>query len=382
MQRGATKADSALERSMRSLLRRDRAMQYLSKPHVSPALASLRRGVTFSALVVGAAAAAQLLVFGCVHFTRVRFTETQHEASSQPLSVVLAPRHIATAKESVRDLGGGKEAKEAKESPKEAPKEAESGPPLAPPAAAVTPGAPPEPLRIALPVVLSDADATLHTLSDLAVIAGMLGTVALAAFVAMGLVVAAGAAVPGIELVVSAAGYALMLAIACVPWRDVFVSVPFPGVFGGYDVMTEMSGEVNAGAHAAPLFTIYLAMPLAAMVGSLVALGKFRAGVAAGVIATSPSELDERLDREMAAIRSRGVTAGTPRAMAALHQAIGETPAEAPPAVPPAAAGSGAGAQEHPATRRSGPPRMGRGWLGRDRRIGEPDPGDPLKRPI
>jgi len=93
---------------------------------------------------------------------------------------------------------------------------------------------PPEPLRIAMPVVLSDTDATLHTASDLAVIAGMMGTAALAVLVAMGLVVAAGGAVPGVERVVSAAGYALLLAIACVPWRDVFVSVPFPGVFGGY----------------------------------------------------------------------------------------------------------------------------------------------------
>jgi hypothetical protein len=325
-------------------------MPYSPKPYVSAALAHLRHGVTVAALAVGVAAAAQLLIFGCVHFTQVRFEEPRREAPA-PLSVVSAPRQVSAAKET------------------------ETGPPVQPVGPAMQPSAGAS--NVALPRALSGADATLHTACDAAVIVGVFGMLSLAALSLLGVVVAGGASVPGVERAVSAASYALLMGLACVPWRDVFPSMPFPGVFGGYETMTEMSGAVDAGAHAGPLFTMYLAMPAAAMVGSLLVLARFRAGVADGVIATSVSELDERLEREMASIRARGVTANSPRAVAALHQAIGEKPgdavAEAEAAVP------------EPAPVRRAPagvPRSARSGLGRERRMGEADPGDPLKRPI
>ena len=177
--------------------------------------------------------------------------------------------------------------------------------------------------------------------------------------------------------------WALLLALSCIPWRDLFLAVPFPGVFGNYADMTAMSEAVNAGAAGTmQLLVLYLLMPLAAFAGAVLALARFRAGVAAGVIVTSVSELDERLDREMAGIRSRGVVAaGLPRAVGALNQAIGEVQAPVRPLMQEPAASlaphGAARAAEAPE------PKGARSWLTRhSRRIGEPDPGDGLKRPL
>src|SRR5690606_25613394 len=74
------------------------SMRYTPKPHVSAALAHLRHGITACALVVVAAAVVQMLVFGFVHFTQVRFEEPKREVTAQPLSVVAAPRPVAGAK--------------------------------------------------------------------------------------------------------------------------------------------------------------------------------------------------------------------------------------------------------------------------------------------
>jgi hypothetical protein len=54
----------------------------------------------------------------------------------------------------------------------------------------------------------------------------------------------------------------------------------------------------------------------------------FAAGVERGVIATSVSEIQEAAERELAAIRARGVATlgnGAGRASGALNQAVGET---------------------------------------------------------
>lgn len=266
------------------------------KPHVSAALAQLRHGVTLCALIVGMCAVIQMLVFGFVHFTQVRWAEPKREA--QTFSVVM-PMHTPA--------------------------------PAAP--AATTTAAAPKAEHSDVPAIsrqVSQWEPSLNTASDLAVSVGVIATVLLAVQCALGVFIAGAMGIPGVDRAVSAASWALLLALSGLPWRDVMPSIPFPGVFGDYASMISMSESVDAGGGSMlRLFVVYLLAPGASLCGSCLVLYRFRTGVAQGVIVTSVSELDERLEREMASIRSRGVAAASaPRAVAALNQAIGDTPTQ------------------------------------------------------
>lgn len=324
------------------------------KPHVSPALSHLCRGVTLSALVVAACAVVQMLVFGFVHFTQVRYAEPPQGGDRQAFSVVVgAPAKPGTVRASTAVSAG----------------ERNGEPP------AQTPPPPP-------PRLLSGWDASLHVMSDMAVTAGVIATFALTVLVGLGVVIAAGGVVPGVDRAASAMQWTLLLALACVPWRDLLLAVPFPGVFGSYDDMVGLSQAVDAGLAGTPrLLIMYLLMPLAAFGAAVVALLRFRDGVAQGVIVTSVNDLDERLEREISGIRSRGViAAGLPRAVGALNQAIGDAPAAPRAAETPEPAPAGILPQRAP---EAAEPKTGRGWLNRrERRIGQPDMGEGLRRPL
>jgi hypothetical protein len=296
------------------------------KPHVSAALAQLRHGVTLAAMVVCLCAVVQMLVFGFVHFTEVRWEKPRHTVSALTYSVVKS--------------GDG-----------------------AVPVAAAAPAT----------RQLSQWEPTLNTASDLAVSVGVIATLVLAVMCALGVFIAGASAVPGVQHAVSAASWALLLALGGVPWRDIMPSIPFPGVFGDYLAMVATSDAVTAGAGSqVKLYAVYLLAPLASLAGSIMVLARFRAGVAQGIIIQSVSELDERLEREMAGIRARGVAASAPRAVAALNTAIGDVPT-AGPILPQAQV------EETPPADRKPGLLSGRRKF---RRIGELDPGDGLSRPI
>lgn len=265
------------------------------KPHVSTALSRLRHGVTLAAVTLCLCALTQMLVFGFVHFTQVRFDKSERPPTVQPLSVIASPAGIPASQHR-----------------------------------------PPDPQYADLsgrPHMLSAWDPSLHIVSDIAVSLGVISTVMLAALCLLGVAIAGGGAVPGVEKAVSAGCWSLALALVCIPWRDVLYSMPFPGIFSSYDGMTALSDAVDLGQSSVlRLFAMHMLMPLAAMAVSLLVLSRFRSGVADGIILTSVSELDERLERELSQIRSRGVAASTPRAVAALNEAIGEKPA--PPPMP------------------------------------------------
>lgn len=307
------------------------------------------------ALFVFACAAAQLLVFGFVHFTQVRYAanspsnvQSLSVVGAAPAPVVAGPRREAAAPAA------------ATESPAES---ADSVVPIAPRA-------------------LSMWDPALHMASDSAVTIGVISTFSLMALTLLGVAVAAGNATPGVERATSAFAWSLVLGLSCVPWSDIFTSVPFPGVFGGYTTMTWLSHSVDAGAGSVmELFCLYLVAPLAVMGGSLLILYRFRAGVADGVIVTSVSELDERIERELTSIRNRGVqAAGVPRAVAALNRAIGDRPSEQP------LAGVAATTPETHRTGAAHPPKVGRSWGPVHDRpaIAPPSDGsdDDVRRPI
>lgn len=309
-----------------------------NKPHVSAALAHLRYGVTGAALMLALCATVQLLIFGVVHYTNLRYAEAPHTPA--PISIVQPTRGAVPT-----TLAGS------------------NGAILGP--AGYTPADAPH--------VAGDVDPTLHTLSDMTVSAGVLSAGLLAIFTALGAVIAGGAAVPGVQRAVSGATWAILISGACLPWHDIMPSMAFRGAFGDYSAMTALSDAVNAGGPSAvPMYTAFVLAPLAAMCGAFLVLHRFRQGVFEGVIVTSISELDERLEREIAGIRVNGVSAQSPaRAVAALNQAIGEKPEE--PAAAPAAVAEPESAPVRKA--RSFPlSRIGRGLMATD-------DGD-FKRPI
>lgn len=305
------------------------------KPHVSAALVQLRRSVSAATIAVVVCASVQLLVFGFAHFTSVRWVLQNPSGQIQELAVVTGDSGSATPE-------NGRKTRRVSEL------EAE--------------------MTARVP---SRWEGVLHQFSDFAGVGGAFATVTLAVLVLLGVVVAGGATVPGVERTVTAATWSIVLALVCIPWRDVMPSVPFAGVFGGYQALILASEAVTAGTgNAFSLFAAYLLLPLAALAVAILVCFQFREGVDRGVIVTSISELDQALEREMASLRAGGPSSNAgPRAAGALNIAIGERPTPQPSRPLPAMAAVGAGSHRS------------RGSLA-ERRIGEPDPGDPLKRPI
>ncbi len=317
------------------------------KPHVSKALSQLRYSVAIAALTVATCATLQLLVFGFSHFTNVRWEQAKPENLVRELTVVPATEADRTATGSEAPATGADVFSErGRKVRKIADIEAM------------------EAMRVP-----SRWDAVLNQFSILASVGGVISAITLSVLLMLGVVIAGGGCVPGVEKTVNAATWAVVLGLVCVPWRDVMPSVPFSGAFGRYEDLTAASDAVNAGrGDALALYAGYLFLPTTAIAVALLVWFHFREGVDRGIIVTSISDLELTVEREMERVRTRGVVSHVgPRSTGALNMAIGERPVV--PSAPPLAVASG------------GDPSRPKG-LATDRRIGETDPGDPLKRPI
>jgi hypothetical protein len=226
----------------------------------------------------------------------------------------------------------------------------------------------------------------LRQFSTFAIVIGIVCSIALALFTHLGVVVAAGGAVPGVEKAIKAMAWATLLALFAIPWMDVMASAPFSGVFGSYQAMVAASDGVDAGTAAiAPVLASHLLLPLAAIVLSGLVVVNFRAGVERGVIVTSVSELDQALEREMEQIKSRGIGSNMGgRTVGTLNRAIGDSqPSSAPQAPAPIAAPATIARPSQAAAPAASDndPAKGRSWVSpSDRRMNQPATGNPLRR--
>jgi hypothetical protein len=314
------------------------------EPHLSQALRALRGFVTISAAGVACFAAIQLLVFGFVHFTDVRWERYEPDVRERDLSVV----HGSSM----------------------SPAEAEARAKLD----AALQRAPVVPAEVALG--RSHWDVVLGRISAVAVTGGVVSALLLGAMTLVGVAVAGGGNIPGVERMVTASFWAAALALVALPVRDLLGSVPFPGVFGSYEAMVMTSSAVNAGTGSpAGMHAVYAGLPALAIVMSLLIAVWFRQGVEQGIIITSISQIDEMVEGEMKRISQAGVGSNIgPRTVGILNRPVGDPAGSAP--VPPAAT---IAPDEHEPPARPRP----RSWVSaNDRRIGEPHKGDPLKRPI
>jgi hypothetical protein len=287
------------------------------KPHVSEALRHLRGGITGAAIIVALCATVQLLVFGFVHFTQIRWEQPASTTTSQTPTVVM-PSDRSTAAPSAA-TGKGSSILIAQDSPASAGEKATHAPK---PVAMTAPGAP----RPGM--LLSRWHGTLGFCSDAAVTVGMIAAVFLTLLAFQGVMV--GSQVPGIEKAVSASTWSLVLMLISIPWREVFPKIPFGGVFGSYEAMTKASAACQLGLIPdLALMAEYLLLPLMTLVSGMFILIRFRTGVEHGCIVTSVNELDAALEREMRDIAKRGpAPVSVARSVGALNQAIGERPSD------------------------------------------------------
>ncbi len=286
------------------------------KNHVSAAISHLRFHVFVMSMVVVLAILVQLMVFGFVHFTDARWQAVEQPATVQPLSVVTTTSQIKLP-----------------ETPK-ADDEAE------PAQNGETAEAAPDPRNQTLQrksTTLQEIEALANAkqlskwhfvmgqFSSLAVTAGVVASVTLALLTILGVIIGGGASVPGIEKAVTACTWALVLGLVALPWHDAFSSMPFTGVFGGYEGMVAASEAVTIDQKSSlSLYATHLLMPLAAIGIALIVAARFWAGVSCGVIVTSVSEFDQAVSREISEIQARGVASNIgPRAVGVLNQPAG-----------------------------------------------------------
>jgi hypothetical protein len=301
-----------LDRREADVSSRMEAQDMHEAPHVSPALRQLRGWVTIAAMLVIIAGGMQAVLFGIASTTSIRFTD-------QPVP--------AQPRAPLRVVGEGK--------PADAPGASHGDAALSRTAdARERAGAPSVIKTDQTRRVLSVYNTIMHRLSSIASGAGSVACIVLCVLTLLGIVVAGGANVPGVERTVTAGVWSLVLAILCVPWADVLPSLSIPGVFVSYSLMTQVIDQGSAAPIALGslgALAQWVGMPL---VAAFIACGVcvwFRAGVERGVIITAPSQLDEAVEREVAAIGKRGAGLAAPKALGALQRAIGHAPAAPPP---------------------------------------------------
>ncbi|MGD1914979.1 MAG: hypothetical protein ACFCBV_02155 [Phycisphaerales bacterium] len=294
-------------------------MQPDARPHVSGALVQLRTTVTWSALAVIVAAVLQMLSFGFVHFTDVRWTRVETPPAAQQLTVV-GPEEAKA--ERVGRAGRG--ARQVKTEPER---------------------------------VLSRWDSTLRTFTDASASIGLISVATFWLAIMLGVIVAGGGSVPGVEHAVRASTWATVLACSAVPLVVALPGLPLDGAFVSYQTLL-LSSEGSRHADTVSLLASHLALPLVAAVLAGYALHCFREGVEAGVIVQSVSELDRKLDKELETIRTAGISSNHgQRSVGAVDRPMGDTGESAQP--------------------------KSRAWgSDRERGLGDSSPGNPLRRPM
>ena len=167
--------------------------------------------------------------------------------------------------------------------------------------------------------------------------AGLIQAVGVIAAILLALlVVAGGSAVPGVEHAVTACMWTLVIAFVTIPLGSILPGITYSGVFAPYDSIVRDSDAYRSGVDSAPggiaFFGLHMGVPMLLITAVGACVLRFRAGIEQGVIITSVSQLDERIEQE---IRSRTLgELSRPRAIAALNQAIGAAPAPIPNAGP------------------------------------------------
>lgn len=283
-------------------------MSYTPRPHISIALQHLRFGVTLSAAALALCMMTQVVVWSVVHFTEVRVATLAPETANGPLQVVRAAPTLAV----VEKPEPGEESKEAVLGTHTGAADQD------------------EPTGVEVNQVTAASDLILRRASALTQSLGVIVALLFGALVFQGVTVAGGASTPGVERAVTASTWALVIVLLVLPLASILPSLPFKGIFVSYDDMVRASDAYRTGAPGAPgwlgFFGFNLAIPVTLVIALMLVVWRFRSGIEAGVIVTNMSQLDEKLDREIRSMKLGQLA--QPRALGALHAAIGTAPPE------------------------------------------------------
>lgn len=256
--------------------------------HVAPALIRLRGGVAASSAFVAACLILQMLVFGFVHFTDVRFEAAKiPEAESAPKVVISHP--IAPAAQA---------------------------PAGAPFALAETPAEPRVPSRW---------DTVLRHFGDAGAWVGSIAAIFLFCQLIVTVCTACGGSTPGVDRIVSAFHWGLLVILLSLPLQNIIPSLPSVGVFTGYETMTAASERARAAGNDLGLTINIVAVPFVAVFALIFVNLRLRSGVRAGMLIHAVSQLDDRIEEELARVRNGGVGSNIgPRAVGTLGTPIGQ----------------------------------------------------------
>lgn len=296
-------------------------MSYSPRPHISTALQHLRFSVTAAAAALALCVAAQVVIWSIVHYTEARIVSLQPDTLGGPLQVVkAAPAEKPEAATKPASASGASAAVPKSEAPTSVATAADSG--------------------VDVNQVPSATDLRLRRASAITQSLGVVLALLFGALIFQGVTIAGGASIPGVEKAVTAGTWSLIIVLACLPIAAVLPTLPFHGIFTSYDQMVRASEAYRAGAPGAPgwfgFFGANFIMPVLMILAIGLVVWRFRSGVEAGVIVTNMSQLDEKLEREIRALKLGQLA--TPRALGALNAALGSAPEAPAPVARPATA--------------------------------------------
>ena len=264
------------------------------KPHVSQALAHLRFSVQLCALVLGLSLAANVGVWATVYFTEARWSEeTVSTEIAPPVRVVESDAVSRTGKSVTQRTATVEETRR----------------------------------------VPSSAEVTMRDTWTLSAWVGSIAAIALLILMLEGVFVAGGANVPGVEKIVTATSWTLVLVMLSLPMQRLIPSFPTAGLFGPYGDMAALAELVKSGGEGAPgglsYFAERLLLPIACLGMTVFIALRLTSGVERGVISRSVGEAELRLMAEME--QSQKSSGAQGRAQGALSVTLQEETAPPPP---------------------------------------------------
>jgi hypothetical protein len=266
-------------------------MGSLATPYISHALSRLRTGVCLCCWVVVLSLITQLLIWGVASFMDVRFSVLQEHV--EPAKVI-----SAAAAEREQPLGSPDA------HPLESPAEAKSD--------AGIPSPNPN-------IMATKYDRIMTLASDLAMSAGTIAMILALPMLMVGVLLASGSATPGVDKVVSAFMWSLVVTMLVLPIGQ---HIGLPWTHGGlvsYHSMTQAVDEQMADGRwgSATFYGRFCVLPLTCLIGVAMIALRFSGGVQAGIIPKEDMRLDPTLEREAANMKATSLIGG--RAGAALR---------------------------------------------------------------
>jgi hypothetical protein len=300
--------------------------------YVSVALGRLRRAVVGACMLLASALSVQVLVWALAMYTDLRY-ESVESGDAPPTIVQGDHKSRPGVRPSAANVGSlrkpaavdedGMPISEGDRGDAQRAEADESGASEAPMFA--------DALATATDTKLSAMDRHFSRAMSLSAAAGTMAMLLLIPLLAVGVMLGAGSATPGVEKTVSAMTWAMAVAMMSLPLSSLFPLIGFDGAIGDYPsmmtaveqarddeqtVLRELSGTAASTSGGGPLFYgRFFLLPMTCVVGTVLVGLKFSAGVEAAMIPLD-FRLDPALEKEAANVKASTLHGGGRNAVA------------------------------------------------------------------